>query len=125
MRFVNTTTSNDTPSTRRWSSECDDTSIATGARRDRSTRGSMRWSSIGPGVVSPPPPSSGVPSLPIKTPSVPIEALRTFALVEQVAQHVDRRRLAVRAGDADELERRARESRTRRRRRRPPLGDRR
>ena len=74
------------------------------ARPDRAASRNNRCSSIGPGVVSPPPPSHGAPSLPINTPSVPIDALRAVAIVEQMAQHVDGRRLAVRAGDADELQ---------------------
>ena len=33
-----------------------------------------RWSSIGPGVVSPPPPSNARPADPMNTPIVPMDA---------------------------------------------------
>ncbi len=76
MRFVNTATSNFSPSMRRWSSECDETSIATDRTPWSTSARSTRCNSTGPGVVSPAPPSTGVPALPSKTPSVPIDAER-------------------------------------------------
>jgi hypothetical protein len=77
--LVNTAASNATPSTRRWSRLCDETSIAT-RRTPRSTSmRSTRWSSTGPGVVSPLPPGTGSPAEPTSTPSVPIDALGASA----------------------------------------------
>ena len=96
--FVSAAARKRTWSTRCSASACEDTSIATAFAPAARCAASSACSSIASGVVF----ASGQRRSPNSPPSVPITPHGNTRRFEHVAHQVRRRRLAVRAGDADD-----------------------